>query len=240
MTKPHTLVHYVEHWAQTKPTTPALHTKRGGSWKQLTWAEYWRNVRAIAKAMISVGHEVGDSVVIAGANHPEWVQFQFGAQAARGVPAPIYGTSTVEQTGYIVKDSGARILCCDTKEQLDKFLEGERLGLFEPALRYFTFTKFDVDESVQDRVVAFEDVLELGDAAANDVDLDERLAQLTDDETCLMIYTSGTTGAPKGVMYTHRGAYLNSLGENLTAGHGQDTVYLWTLPMFHCNGWCHP
>ncbi len=205
MTKPHTLVHYVEHWAQKKPTTPALHTKRGGRWQQLTWAEYWRNVRAIAKAMISLGHEVGESVVIAGANHPEWVQFQFGAQAARGVPAPIYGTSTVEQTGYIVKDSGARILCCDTKEQLDKFLEGERLGLFEPALRYFTFTKFDVDDSVKDRVVAFEDVIALGDDAANDVHLDERLSNLTDDETCLMIYTSGTTGVPKGVEIDHGG-----------------------------------
>jgi fatty-acyl-CoA synthase len=61
-----------------------------------------------------------------------------------------------------------------------------------------------------------------------------------EDATIAINYTSGTTGAPKGVMYTHRGAYLNSLGENLTAGHGHDTVYLWTLPMFHCNGWCHP
>jgi fatty-acyl-CoA synthase len=71
---------------------------------------------------------------------------------------------------------------------------------------------------------------------------DEPLPWTVDDEdaTIAINYTSGTTGAPKGVMYTHRGAYLNSLGENLTAGHGQDTVYLWTLPMFHCNGWCHP
>ncbi len=61
-----------------------------------------------------------------------------------------------------------------------------------------------------------------------------------EDATISVNYTSGTTGQPKGVMYTHRGAYLNALGECLTAGHDHRTVYLWTLPMFHCNGWCHP
>jgi fatty-acyl-CoA synthase len=71
---------------------------------------------------------------------------------------------------------------------------------------------------------------------------DDPLPWAVDDEdaTISINYTSGTTGSPKGVMYTHRGAYLNALGENVTAGHGPDTVYLWTLPMFHCNGWCHP
>ena len=53
-------------------------------------------------------------------------------------------------------------------------------------------------------------------------------------------YTSGTTGVPKGVMYTHRGAYLNALGEMLEHGLNSSSVYLWTLPMFHCNGWCFP
>ena len=71
---------------------------------------------------------------------------------------------------------------------------------------------------------------------------DEPLPWRVDDEdaTISINYTSGTTGTPKGVMYHHRGAYLNALGENITAGHDIRTVYLWTLPMFHCNGWCHP
>ena len=70
---------------------------------------------------------------------------------------------------------------------------------------------------------------------------DDPLPWRVDDEdaTISINYTSGTTGTPKGVMYHHRGAYLNALGENITAGHGPETVYLWTLPMFHCNGWCH-
>ena len=71
---------------------------------------------------------------------------------------------------------------------------------------------------------------------------DEPLPWSVDDEdaTISINYTSGTTGRPKGVMYTHRGAYLNALGEVLHSGHGPDSVYLWTLPMFHCNGWCTP
>ena len=61
-----------------------------------------------------------------------------------------------------------------------------------------------------------------------------------EDETIAIDYTSGTTGPPKGVMYTHRGAYLNALGELIETKMTSDSVYLWTLPMFHCNGWCYP
>src|SRR5207253_2047664 len=59
-----------------------------------------------------------------------------------------------------------------------------------------------------------------------------------EDETLAINYTSGTTGRPKGVMYSHRGAWINAVGEVLEAHMSFDTTYLWTLPMFHCNGWC--
>ena len=66
-------------------------------------------------------------------------------------------------------------------------------------------------------------------------------SQLEDEEETISInYTSGTTGRPKGVQYTYRGAYLNALNEVILTGMGTDSVYLWTLPMFHCNGWCFP
>ncbi len=67
------------------------------------------------------------------------------------------------------------------------------------------------------------------------------LGAVDDENRILSInYTSGTTGRPKGVLYTHRGAYLNALGEVIVHGLGRDSVFLWTLPLFHCNGWCFP
>src|SRR5690606_9857245 len=80
--------------------------------------------------------------------------------------------------------------------------------------------------------LAYGEMLDGGDG-------EERAWRVDDELRPISInYTSGTTGRPKGVQYTHRGAHLNSLAELLHSVHSPDTVYLWTLPMFHCNGWC--
>mgnify|MGYP000290593662 CR=1 FL=1 len=76
------------------------------------------------------------------------------------------------------------------------------------------------------------------DALARDIAPAPHLANAND--LCVMPYTSGTTGNPKGVVYHHRGAYLLAIGNVLTGSMGKHPVYLWTLPMFHCNGWCFP
>src|SRR5262249_27680980 len=84
------------------------------------------------------------------------------------------------------------------------------------------------------RIVAdYESFLAGGDSSYRGVGPDE-------NSVIAINYTSGTTGAPKGVMYTHRGAYLNALGEIVEHQLCQSSSYLWTLPMFHCNGWCFP
>ncbi|MBX3250898.1 MAG: long-chain fatty acid--CoA ligase [Myxococcales bacterium] len=202
MTLPRTLVQRIEHWARVKPHAHALHGKKGGRWARLTWAEYWRNVRDVGKALVALGHEVGDAVVICGANQPEWVQYEFGAQAVRGVPAPIYGNSTVEQMGYIVKDSGAKLAVVDGVAPLEKLLRGEERGLFEPPERILCFDAFEVPEALRprlgERLMTFDEVLALGRAQGDEA-LEARLAALDPDETCILIYTSGTTGVPKGV-----------------------------------------
>lgn len=206
--EPQTLVHRLAYWAKKRPHQPALHGKRGGVWRSLSWSEYWQNVRAAAKGFIALGHQPGDCVVIVGANHPEWVQLEFGAMAARGIPAPIYPTSTVEQTAYIASHSGAAIVCCDGVEMVDRFLEAEQRGLLEGITHFVTFVEVEHEDS---RVMSFADLLELG-RSKDDGELDARLDALTEDEVCLMIYTSGTTGVPKGVEIDHGGQLLIGRG----------------------------
>lgn len=203
MSAPKTLVHYIEHWATMKPHRNALHGKRGGHWYSVSWDEYWTSVRQIGKALVSLGHREGECVAFVGANDPRWVQYQFGTQAVRGVPAPIYLTNTKEQSAFIVENCKARILVCDGETQLAKFLEAEAEGLFPKLEHILTFD--EVPQAKTDaRIRSFEQVKALGAAQPN-AEIDRRLAALTDTETCLLIYTSGTTGTPKGVEIGHGG-----------------------------------
>jgi acyl-CoA synthetase (AMP-forming)/AMP-acid ligase II len=117
-----------------------------------------------------------------------------------------------EEIGYILEHSGARLLIVD------------------PTLEHL------VPKGTQVETLRCGDSYEELLAGAPDGEPEPRLR--TEDDTISINYTSGTTGRPKGVMYTHRGAYLNAIAEMHHARIDSRSVYLWTLPMFHCNGWC--
>lgn len=205
MTQPKSLVHAIERWAQIKPYKPALRSKRPGqaAFSTVTWREYWQSVREVAMGLMTLGHEAFDSVAIVGRNRPEWVQFQFGIQAARGVPAPIYPTNTPEQVAHILKNCGARIVICDDQEQLDKYrsVEGE---LDAPIAHFLTF---DEMHDADPRVVSFEKLRLIGRTSDKADEFKARLNAITPDDTCGLIYTSGTTGVPKGVILDHAGQH---------------------------------
>lgn len=201
-----------------------VHGERRETYRQLA-----SHATRLAHALGASGIKPGDRVAYLTPNIPELLVAHFAVPLAGAVLVAINTRLSPDEVATILEHSGARLLVVDT----------ELAGTVAP---------------IRERCAALSEVVLLDDIGAPAgmtgtpyAELlargaDDPLPWTVDDEdaTISLNYTSGTTGQPKGVMYTHRGAYLNALGENVTAGHGHETVYLWTLPMFHCNGWCHP
>lgn len=230
MSRPTTLIHWVGHWANEKPNKPALWSKRGSGWQSITWKEYDEQARAFARGLIALGHQSKDPVSIVGSNRPEWVVAQMGSVAAGGIPAPIYPTSTEEQTAYIIKHSGVKICVLEDKALLDKHLACIDQGLMDVDM----LITMDAVESDDERVISFADVLELGgDDEAKQVE--ERIAGIEPGDIALLIFTSGTTGLPKGAELTHEGidAVASSIAEDFPEITSVEGVGVSYLPLSH-------
>ena len=191
--------------------------KRRYSYRELA-ERSWR----LANALRSAGLAKGDRVAALLFNSPAMLEAHFGVPAAGGILVAVNNRLSSAEVGYILRHSGARYLLLDTTlapvtEPLD--------------LAGVTVIRCD-DTGVPGD--PYEEFL----AGASPVRPESWLEH--EEETISINYTSGTTGRPKGVQYTYRGAYLNALNEVIVAGLGTDSAYLWTLPMFHCNGWCFP
>lgn len=227
------LVHQLAHWATHRPRDPVLHERdASGAWRSLTWADYWDAVRRVAKGLMAMGHAPGEAVAIVGVNRADWVICELGIMAAGGMPAPIYTTSTADQTAYIVQQSGARIAICDGAEQLDKYRYAIEQGWMAPE---HLVTMDEVPTAAgDDRVRSLRALMEAG-AGTSDAELDARIAALGPDDTGLLIYTSGTTGKPKGAELTHRG--LTSIGQMVLTNTPEirdiEAVLVSYLPLSH-------
>ena len=178
----------------------------------------WR----LANALRSAGLGKGDRVATLLFNSSAMLEAHFGVPAAGGVLVAVNHRLASAEVGYILGHSGARYLLLDTGlEALAAPLE----------LAGVTVIRCAGTGRAGD---PYEEFLASGSPVMPASWLEH------EEETISVNYTSGTTGRPKGVQYTYRGAYLNALNEVIVAGLGADSVYLWTLPMFHCNGWCFP
>jgi len=210
MTETWTLPGQIARLAVERPERKALlDMGPDGDWVSTSWAEYWQAVRDLAKGLISLGVQAGDSVTLVGNNRPDWVISQMGISAAAGVPAPIYATNTVDQVAYIVNHCRARIAICDKQEQLHKFLTAIDRGLIE--LDYII--TMDPLDSERAMVISLTDIIARGRTEPDD-ELEQRMATVEPDDLALLIYTSGTTGVPKGAICTHRG--IEAMGLAIT------------------------
>ncbi len=176
----------------------------------------------LANALRSAGLAKGDRVATLLFNSAAMLEAHFGVPAAGGILVAVNHRLAGAEVSYILQHSSARFLLLDA---------GLEALVADAGPTGVTVIRVAGTGAQADPYEQF-----LADVSP------ERPPSLLEheEETISINYTSGTTGRPKGVQYTYRGAYLNALNEVIVAGLSPDSVYLWTLPMFHCNGWCFP
>ena len=190
--------------------------------RRYTYRELAERSWRLANALRSAGLAKGDRVAALLFNSPAMLEAHFGVPAAGGILVAVNNRLSGPEIGYILQHSGAKYLLLDT---------GLAAVAEASGLAGVTVIRCD-DTGVPGD--PYEEFL-AGASAVRPASWLEH-----EEETISINYTSGTTGRPKGVQYTYRGAYLNAMSEVIVAGMGTDSAYLWTLPMFHCNGWCFP
>jgi fatty-acyl-CoA synthase len=188
--------------------------------RRYSYSELEERVNRLSSRLRDAGLQKGDRVAFLCPNIPPMLEAHFGVPASGLVLVAINTRLGKDEVSYIVEHSGAKMV----------FVDAELEGLLADVEGVETVRIDDTGEEGD----PYEDYLAEGSPEpAPDVLEDE-------EETISINYTSGTTGQPKGVMYTYRGAYLCALGNAIEIGMGYETRYLWTLPMFHCNGWTFP
>jgi fatty-acyl-CoA synthase len=195
--------------------------------KRYTYREFYNRVNRLASALRNVGIGKGDKVAFACPNTPPMLEAHHAVPMIGAVLVSVNIRLAPREVAYIINHSEAKAI----------FVDNEFAGIVKPVMEELTNVKTvvnicDVSDAKPLDGMGYEEFLQTGS--------DAPIEPVVDDEyqVATINYTSGTTGLPKGVMYHHRGAYLNALGEAVEFSLNSQSNYLWTLPMFHCNGWC--
>jgi len=217
-------VSFLRRAAQVAPThTAIVHGDR-----RYTYAQFYERSCRLASALSKRGVGQGDCVAIMGANTPEMLEAHNGVPMLGAVLNSLNIRLDARTIAFILEHGEAQVLLTDCG-----FSDTVRAALDL------------IDRELL--VVDIDDPMATGGKRLGALDYENLLAEgdpnlvpkplLNEWQALSLLYTSGTTGDPKGCVYHHRGAYLNALGNMFTVGLGRESVYLWTLPMFHCDGW---
>jgi fatty-acyl-CoA synthase len=231
--QPLTPLSLLERAAKTFPDHPAIFHGR----QRVTYRAFWQRSLRLASALAANGIGKGDTVTAMLSNTPPMLEAHFGVPMVKAVLHSLNTRLDAAVVAFQLDHAETKVVIVDR----------EFSGVMKDAL---------AQAKVKPLVIDFDDPEYAEDAPytkgarIGSVDYEEFLAggdpnfqwSMPDDEwdAISLNYTSGTTGNPKGVVYHHRGAALMAYANTIHAGMGKHAVYLWTLPMFHCNGWCFP
>ena len=196
--------------------------------KRFTWSEFGERCHRLASALSKRGIGLGDTVAVISPNAPAMLEAHYGIPMVGAVLNALNFRLDAPTIAFILEHGEARVLITD--KEFSPVVKEALAKLKNP------ITVIDVDDHLAESgeligEMDYEAFLREGDPDF------EWIAPENEWQAIALNYTSGTTGNPKGVVYHHRGAFLNAMGNALVFGLNHSSVYLWTLPMFHCNGW---
>jgi fatty-acyl-CoA synthase len=226
--QPLTPLSFLARAAEVYPDTPAIvHGALSRNYR-----DFYARAKRLASALSRRGIKRGDTVSVMLANTPAMIEAHYGVPMTGAVLNTLNTRLDAAILGFTLDHAETKVLIVDRE-----FAKVMKDALSRAKAKPLVIDYDDPEYAgAGERIgsIEYEDFLREGDA--------DFAWSMPDDEwdAISLNYTSGTTGDPKGVVYHHRGAYLLAVGNVITCGMGKHPVYLWTLPMFHCNGWCFP